>query len=369
MFSDPWGSGSQLADSDPAEGTIIPFGAYRQAATSRQASIEVTVSSQPTSDESREQDIEQQLDELLSQLMAQEPDVVVAADEAASEADEAQTQGYGKSARLPESAVDDAAGQYAAAPVTPQPGDQAEASMSSDDELASQIQAMLDDARVAEASSDSTTPMAAAPALAANEADDADADVPIQAIDEMLAEAADDAVAGEFETVDEVLATQTAQAEASSIKVKLPNASAIHAAAQMPPAGEVEPADDHDLVEGSFETPEQLLKAGRDAAATVTDAETAAVTQVLVGSAAAVSAELKADKTRTAPHTKKPAPAPQRRPLIVTCDHNLRRILGLLNRPLDTVSPPLRNAIGVVGLLTLFNGGAMLLYSMLYAWS
>lgn len=295
--------------------------------------------------DSREQDIEQQLDDLLSQLATVDPQSMVGAE-----------------------TDDSTAAPVTASAVTANP----------EDKLASQIQEMLDDARVAEspisATADPLLDEPAVPAASAPQVADAtndDAIVPIQAIDEMLAEAADDAVTGEFETLDQVLAMQDAPQETpppSPIAAKA-TAAETPAATQTPP-----PAGDHrddadDAIAGDFETPEQLLAASTNVAATVTSADTAQVTAVLGGSAAAVAAELNADSpaksTKTASVPK--IASPQTGTMVILCERGLRRILGTINRPLDAVSPATRSVIGWLGVITLFNGGAMLVYSVLHA--
>ncbi len=329
----------------------------------------MTVASTEPTTPPREQDIEQQLDELLAQLMEHEPDVVAMPD--SIESAQAQTQGYASPAAETDDAAPGGGDGYGQAdqavtmpsspaePVAPAMADDA------DDALASQIQEMLDDARSAEAAVDETPTTVAQPvaAPAASAAAELDAvDVSIQAIDEMLAEAADDAVAGEFETVDEVLSTQAPAAKAAPAAV----ARSVAAMTQAPPAGDdVAGHDDPDAVPGDFASPEELLRTSTALAAD-SDADTDAVAGVLTGSAAAVAGELNSGE-RSEPKGPTPPTASRRRtPAIVTCNRNLRRTLGLINRPLDSVSPSIRNAIGLLGAANIVLGAGMLVYSILH---
>lgn len=219
------------------------------------------------------------------------------------------------------------------------------------DDLAKQIQELLDTAKE---TADGTSPKPApgiAPAAAPATMSDATATPPavsgettapdeaVQKIDEALAQSADDAIAGDFETVAEA-SGQAAETTAAAAADTQP-ARADHA----PADSDAEP----DL-EGGFASPEELINSTAAPAATG-----------FAATAASVGRELDEQPEKGAKPAKVPKPPKAKKPRDPNAPGLLRRTLMVINAPLLHASKPVRDGVGWVALLTIFNGSMLLM--------
>jgi hypothetical protein len=197
-------------------------------------------------------------------------------------------------------------------------------------------------------------PPAAAPAPTAAAAPAQPEVVDIKQIDALIAQSADDAVAGDFETIDDVLKTQGGAGSAK------PAAAAGHDehADAAAPAGE----DDADAIEGDFSTPEQLIggATATDVAAEL-DADAKGSGKRATRSAAAAPAAAEPAQVQE----QKAARAARRALLLAMFIARLRQTCAKLNGPMQRVSPETRNLVGLIGLLTLFNGSVVVIGKLL----
>lgn len=183
------------------------------------------------------------------------------------------------------------------------------------DDLAEQIQNLLDDAKRGQEEA------AASPVAEAQS---------VEQIDDMLAASADQAVAGAFETPAEAAAT-TASPETAALSGE----SAL---------------DSEPLLEGGFATPEELLQGKNEsAAAPAFNADARAVAQELDNQPELVAASPPASEPAAPPAKRAP-----RRPL-------LRGLLVTINKPLLSCSKSTRDLVGWIGLLTLFNASVLMM--------
>ena len=247
------------------------------------------------------------------------------------------------------------------------------------DDLAAQIQQLLDDARGATPTDEPCAPPAAKSAARDERAEPvhepapaaaAEADVPIDAIDSMLADAAEE-VAGDFETIDQVLSTDAVVESAVAAEADEPAPVVGHAVAADDQAKDMtEEAE----VPGDFETPESLL--GEPAAPRADSTAAAPSAPPAAGpgrAAAAVAAELDehaaAPPPRRRPKRARRVSAPgERGPvvrIVVKADHALRVGCGKLNGMIDD-TPASRVLVGGLGIITLLNGLVLIVVGVAY---
>jgi hypothetical protein len=237
-----------------------------------------------------------------------------------------------------------------------------EASDTPEDELAG-VSGTFEDPQQALASAaavPAASPPAAAPAAKAVEPTAASAAAPaqpevvdIKQIDALIAQSADDAVAGDFETIDDVLKTQGGAGSAKPAAAAAGHDEHADAAAA---GGE----DDADAIEGDFSTPEQLISGATatDVAAEL-DADAKGSGKRATRSAAPAAAE------PAAVQEQKAARAARRALLLAMFIARLRQTCAKLNGPMQRVSPETRNLVGLIGLLTLFNGSVVVIGKLL----
>lgn len=200
------------------------------------------------------------------------------------------------------------------------------------DDLANQIQELLDS--TAESVGENTqlaattdespaiTPLATAGSAVKDHAE-------IKALDATLAADADDAIAGDFETTEDVVAAANLEAAPTTSAVAVPH------------APEAMSVDNEPSLEGDFDSPEELV----------------AKTETKNGASAAdVARELDSQPEKTARMgvLKKPRLA------LAVSPRVLKSAVILINRPFANASAQTRNLIGWVGLLTLFNAGILI---------
>lgn len=295
-----------------------------------------------------------------------------------------------------------------------EPGDDAAAAASaapalegeSDDPLADQIQEMLDAARQKQDES------LADAAVAATDAETDMQPAELDELDTALAAEADDMLAGDFESVHEVLGTQ---APAAQVVAAPPAAPAV----EMPPLereqDESEQEEEH--VDGDFVEPDAVAGGGSESdlpvpAAAQSDALAAAPfqtveqaeTDIIDGDFAApddVAAEHRApepddigftatDKDVAAELDRAAAPPPVRRaasprpaaapasratappppaaaprgPRIHVAANLLHKTCCVISKPVASVNDEWRNIIGYAGVVTLFNFSVLMLYKL-----
>lgn len=205
------------------------------------------------------------------------------------------------------------------------------------DDLANQIQELLDS--TAESMGENTqlaattdeSPAAAQPIDTGAAAQDRSE---IKALDATLAADADDAIAGDFETTEDVVAAANLEAAPTSSEVAAPH------------APEAMSVDNEPSLEGDFESPADLVAKAESKSG---------------ASAADVARELDSqpEKTARAVGLKKP-----RLPIAVS-PRVFKSAVILVNRPFANASAQTRNLIGWVGLLTLFNAGILIAGSLI----
>jgi hypothetical protein len=202
-----------------------------------------------------------------------------------------------------------------------------------DQQLAEQLQQVIDEAGA------STAPTEVAAEPPAEQADSA----VVAQIDEMLAEQADDSVAGDFETVNDVLAAQATESQ-------------VHATddAERP---EDAVADEGDSAPHEAVSPQPVASGESEFNATAQD----------------VAREL--DERPESDATADPVAAGRvkgtvgrvgrLKPVVVVSAKVLRRGCGLANRPIRRLSAGSQNMVGYVGLLLLFPGTVMCCYGVI----
>lgn len=257
----------------------------------------------------------------------------------------------------------------------------------SDDDLGRQIQSLLDNANaVGKGGAKTSTKIKPAPPASAPADQPADEQVPaddasaeldpaddddstIRKLDELLAEEAQDAVAGDFETVDHVLgdaaqpAPPPAPAPAPVPAAKAPQPAAIPKP-PTPPAAPAQDDDDEgdDFIDGDFEDPaESLGVTGGSAADVAAELDDQPENRPAPVAAAAAPPEPVAAAEETSPR-RSASRLPRLSPKLA--ERTLRHTCATLNRPLQHVSPGTRSTIGWVGLLTLGNGVVLLLFAL-----
>jgi hypothetical protein len=281
-------------------------------------------------------------------------------------------------------ATGQAAGTGASPPATEAAADGAGAPDLVGDALAQQIQQLLDDAQAH--SGQLPAPAQAAPA-AATEPAKAQADAKaIEEIDNHLALEADKAIAGAFETVQEVVmgaepkaaepaatepaveAPAPAPAAAASAPVVEPPAAAEApvpvAAAVAAPASASGGATAQDVARELDEQPVAPPAAAASAPAAAAAAPIPVPAPEPTPPAVAAKAKPARAATAAAPApvaSDPPAPAPAA--LGARIDRSLRQFFAVLNRPLLGLSPGLRQTLGLVALLTVFNAACLLVYA------
>ena len=221
---------------------------------------------------------------------------------------------------------------------------------SSEEHLDNQIQELLVDA-ASQPSSDQAEAVAEEPveeqaatsqeSASGQDEDDSKESMTMEAIDELLAEQAEEAVAGDFETVNDVLAAE--QAKKTEEPVLLDNEST-------PTASEIK---EEESLEGAFVKPEDVMGEQDDGGF---DADAEAVAEELdeaTNDAATDTADKATDETD-------PGQADQikrRRKLnLVIFSTALKHTCRTINRPISRLSPANRQLVGYIALLTVFNG-------------
>ena len=218
--------------------------------------------------------------------------------------------------------------------------------------------------------------------------DNADEDDPalISRIDQMLAEQAEEAIGGDFESVDDVLDTnvdisvamgapQTDETDPSAEAEEAADTDNAAAATEAA-AHEQGEADDDAELDGSFEAPQDVSDDDGGASEPAAQAST--------DDAQAVADEL--DNQPETAAASEPAPAAPTTPAASTEDVTdettaasagidyreklaqlavgVRFTYSLVNRPLDRLSPELRSTVGWVGAITFFNAACLLVYGL-----
>lgn len=231
-----------------------------------------------------------------------------------------------------------------------------------EDHLAQQIQQMLDDTGAAQDPGEPLEGSFDAPEQvhigASSHPQPEFSSQAVAELDRILASSANDAVAGDFETLEDVVGDGMAQ----------PSAVAASAPLIKTPS-----ADDEDRLHADFQAPESVLTQQPGA-------PTAPPAAAFTAGAADVDRELKQDEAGqavTAPQVAHAAVAPEfgvhRQPLLrrataavaAIVPRTARSACEAINRPLHRLSPESRNLVGYVGLLTLFNASVLLIYKLL----
>lgn len=189
----------------------------------------------------------------------------------------------------------------------------------------------------------------------------------MQQIDELLASEADKAVAGEFETVDDVLGDEQI---AAPVPIPPTPAAEVSAEAPQAPASGGAQAGGATAKDVAAELDQDLVAAA-PAPETEPEAEPQAVSK---------AKQQKGDVKPAAPTDAQAAPEageeeseqaveeqaetlPLPEPVIRTS--SLLRFCTALNAPVRRLSPPSRRVVGYVALLTLFNGSAFTIMALL----
>jgi hypothetical protein len=262
----------------------------------------------------------------------------------------------------PDTDTDTEAAAPEAEPAEPVERDPAAAATAlTEDELAAQLQAILDVASAnTNISSAGPAPAPQADVAAAVDvpAVSGDDDETIKALDEILAEEADAAIAGEFETIEDVLVD--------------PPAPRVPLMANLPPAGDVTPdadevssddalaaapADDlDDALSGDFETPEQLLETRvGEAATTVADNPQQATAMSSAGRGPAAPGGQKTGRGRF----RWPMPSP------VVLDLTYHAFAAI-NAPIRKLSPEMRSTVGYIAVMNLLLSACLVAYGVLF---
>ena len=229
-----------------------------------------------------------------------------------------------------------------AAKTSEDPGAETTAQAESSDNLDGQIQNMLEEAQ---SDSELGTDQGA---LAAKESDQSEPDPAdsqmVDQLDQALAAQADDMVAGDFKTVEEIL---SAEPEAESAE-----AGSEFKTIESP-------------VEAAFESIEELLAAAEGTESQGFDADAGDVARELD--------QQQSDTTASTPEAKKTRVLDPARfkaffaavvRAVVRSERVLYRVCALINIPLLHRSPETRNLVGYVALLTLFNASILLVFKL-----
>lgn len=217
-------------------------------------------------------------------------------------------------------------------------------------------------------------------------------------VDDRLAADADSAIAGEFETVTDVL--QDGGGEPLQEQVEAPDGAAP---SDQTPRHEQPALHDEAELEGDFEPPEEVLadelqgptepeadpstlgepsgSDGTDQQADDTVHEHAGTAEAAAlgaggfdADAATVAAELDAEPAARGatdgPESSSDTVGPGRvsGTIRLLGGDVLEACCGSLNRPLSSLSPQSRQLVGYVGLLTLFNGAVLCIYALVRLW-
>lgn len=180
-------------------------------------------------------------------------------------------------------------------------------------------------------------------------------------IDDLLAERADDAVAGDFETVNDVLAAWAAEPQAVSAE---PGADTVEVVAADGAAGaELD-------VTGDLDRPKDVVvdEGDRGPCQAEVDRSVAAAEPEFNATAQDVARELdeQPEFNATADPTQGTVRwAPRPKPVVVASAGVLRHGCGLANWPIRQLSVGSQNMIGYVGLLLLFPGTIMCCYGVI----
>lgn len=168
----------------------------------------------------------------------------------------------------------------------------------------------------------------------------------IRALDEIIADEAEDVVAGEFESIDQVLDSAQDPAAVDEPAAAPAAMAADPSAADAATMDLKESAAAHDAPEGDFEAPDALSAEPSATASTASANDPAAAAgrssplrAMLRRRLASLSAGVMADATY--------------------------RLLKTANQPLMRLSPELRNTVGYVAILTAFNALCLIAYGAL----
>ena len=162
----------------------------------------------------------------------------------------------------------------------------------------------------------------------------ADQDQAISMIDDYLAENADQAIAGDFETVQEVLASNVAAVDTSEIAVSF----------EAPEAVVAKEANVDDMVAGDFESIDEVAE---QPSPPVEKTEQPKPEPVVVET---VSEESIAHADR-----------------VTVCKGVLRQFCAIVNRPLIKAGPEVQSAIGLAAMVTVFNASMLLIGKLAFA--
>ena len=302
---------------------------------------------------SEDDDLGAQLDALVSDLRQAEPDLVKDVLKTAGEQSK-----RSRAARSSE-AITEAPASTGDAPSAPSPAEPVEP-------------AVAEPPPAVEAADDSATQSQA-------EVKDED-QTTMDAIDDLLAEQADDAVAGEFETVNDVLAAAEGEA-GSTAEASAAEPSADQPAVERRGAGPP-PQDEEELdFEGTFDTPDQVIAdSGEREGPAVEAAPAQPVEQQEIeaepveGSSESVAQELdeqpeavevdasasdeSAEPKSALEDSAEPAESVEsgKKPAVVVLTTSLKRGGYVMNLPIARLSESKRQLVGYVALLTMFNG-------------
>ena len=183
-------------------------------------------------------------------------------------------------------------------------------------------------------------------------------------MDRLLAEQAEQAVANDFETVSDVAADQKQTQSAVKVEAGMP-----------------------EQLEGSYFTPpEQLLNDALEPAASADDGRSSMSEDTpressqpqAIGANHVATSDIAADAEEAPVASASSVPTSQRTcgklvglarqaaPLIRFALRQLHHACALVNRPVARLSPPTRNTIGFVGLVTLCNAGIVAIGKLIF---
>lgn len=203
----------------------------------------------------------------------------------------------------------------------------------------------------------------------------------VEQIDEMLADMADEAVAGEFETVADVLAMEAAgeTPRGTSLAEQESDADADglegaddDLAGDFASPDELLDSDGDDMdFDGAFEAPEDLEPAAVGASASDVSDELDSQPESAAGAGRRRRQQSNDDDEdgRPGDDARTGGFASRVRRMVITAAHeapeHARNTCAVLNRPLRRVSPQTRNLVGYAGLMTLFFGTTLLALTFL----
>ncbi len=245
-----------------------------------------------------------------------------------------------------------------------------------DDPLADQIQQVLDEAEsaprdsepsaatdvaepsAAEAPEPSATPEAADPLADLGPQDE---DELVDELDRLLAEGADDAVAGDFETVEQVLGEPDDAAAAMQAAATTHDVSEGDRDDRDADANDDEPFE----IEGDFAAPEQVL-GEQPASEEIAQEEAPASEPPQPVAPIAEQPVVAVVDAPVAPERPQRSPKSRRLKAVVTATpETTKRVCAVVNKPMNFVSNETRNLVGYVGLITLFNASIVVIYKIL----